>query len=254
MDWAHKREWTVIAVLVAFVIAVLAIIGFAIFYHVPTCTDNKQNGDETGVDCGGSCTTVCSIEAQKASVRFARVLQQSGRSDLIAYIDNPNTNAHADRADLVLDIYRQDGRMLEKHAYLPLLANSATPLFIPGVAGAPVEQAFVAFASGSPMWTKGTGGAESMPKVSEVNVSGEGTAPRITATVTNPTAYPQHSVPFVVSVFRADGTIIAASQTVVPLIPPQGSAQVVFTWNEPFSEPYARIEILPLLSLPEIVP
>ncbi len=22
----------------------------------PTCTDGVQNGDETGVDCGGSCT------------------------------------------------------------------------------------------------------------------------------------------------------------------------------------------------------
>ncbi|HAA19410.1 MAG TPA: hypothetical protein DCP28_11800, partial [Cytophagales bacterium] len=25
----------------------------------PTCTDGVQNGDETGVDCGGSCGTPC---------------------------------------------------------------------------------------------------------------------------------------------------------------------------------------------------
>lgn len=254
MDWAHKREWTVIAVLAAFVIAVLCIISFAVFYHTPTCTDHKQDGDETGVDCGGSCSTVCSVEAQKASVRFARVLTQSGRQDLIAYIDNPNTNAYAKRADLLVDIYRQDGHMLEKHAYIPLLANSATPLFIPGIANAGVQQAFVSFASDSPMWTKGTGGSESMPKVSNVNVGGTPSAPRVTATVANPTAYPQNNVPFIASVFDASGTVMAASQTVVPLIPPQGSAQVVFTWNEAFSQSYARIDIVPILALPSITP
>ena len=25
----------------------------------PSCTDGRQNGDETDVDCGGSCTTKC---------------------------------------------------------------------------------------------------------------------------------------------------------------------------------------------------
>lgn len=254
MDWAHKREWTVIAVLAAFAIAVLAIISFAVFYHTPTCTDGKQDGDETGVDCGGSCSTVCSAQAQPASVRFARVLTQSGRQDLIAYIDNPNTNAYAKRADLLIDVYRQDGHMLEKHAYIPLLANSATPLFIPGIANEGVQQAFVSFVSGSPMWTKGTGGSETMPKASNVSVSGAPDAPRVTATVTNPTAYPQNNVPFIASVFDASGTILAASQTVVPTIPAQGSAQVVFTWNEAFRAPYSRVDIVPVLALPSIAP
>lgn len=254
MDWAHKREWTVIAVLVAFVVALLAIIGFAIFYHMPTCTDGKQDQDEVGVDCGGSCSTLCSVQVERASVRFARVLTQSGRQDLIAYIDNPNTDAYAARADLLVDTYTQDGHQLEKHAYMPLLANSATPLFIPDIASAPVEQAFVSFASGSPMWTKGTGGAEKMPKATEVSVGGTPDAPRVTATVTNPTAYPENGVPFIASVFANDGTVIAASQTVVPLIPPQGSATAVFTWNEAFSAPYARIEVLPVLALPDVAP
>jgi len=28
---------------------------------VPTCDDDSQNGDETGIDCGGSCTTTCAF-------------------------------------------------------------------------------------------------------------------------------------------------------------------------------------------------
>lgn len=254
MDWARKREWTVIAVLTAFTLAVLAILAFAILYKTPTCTDQKLDGDERGVDCGGSCSTVCSADAEKASVRFARVLQQSGRDDLIAYIDNPNTDVYARNVRLVLDFYSADGHLTEKHAQLSLPANRTTPLFLPGIVNAPVERVFVSFANGSPQWTKGTGASEILPKASNLSVSGADAEPHLTATVTNVTAYAEHAVPFVATVFDADGTVIAASQTVVPLIPPQGSAQAVFTWNEPFASPYARIEIVPLLALPSLVP
>lgn len=252
MDWARSRRLTVIGILITAVIAILLILGFAIFYKTPTCTDLKMDGDETGVDCGGSCTTVCSAQAQKASVRFARVLQQSGRNDLIAYIDNPNVNAYAKDADLLIDIYTQDGHTLEKHAHLALPANTATPLFVTNIANAAVQQIFVSFASSSPQWTKGTGGTEAMPKASNIVVNGTGDRPNITATITNPIAYPEHNVPLIATVFANDGTVIAASQTVIPLIPAQGTAQAVFTWNEPFFQPYARIEIVPILALPTV--
>ena len=254
MDWAHSRRLTVIGVLIAGVITVLAILAFAIFYKTPTCTDRTMNGGETGVDCGGPCQAVCSAEAQPASVRFARVLQQSGRNDLIAYIDNPNTDAYAPQADLLVDIYREDGHTLQKRVRLPLPSRTATPLFITDIANSAVQRAFVSFASGSPMWVKGTGGTEAMPKASNISVADVSGRPSITATVTNPIAYPEHTVPFIATVFAADGTIIAASQTVVPLIPAQGSASVVFTWNEAFSQPYARIEIVPVLALPTVTP
>lgn len=253
-QWARSRRLTVIGVLIAAAIAFIAVLGFAIFYKTPTCTDSKMDGDERGIDCGGSCTTVCSADAQKASVRFARVLQQSGRTDLIAYIDNPNTNAYARNAELLVDIYREDGHVLERHVLLPLPANVATPLFLPGIANASVQQVFVSFASDSPMWIQGTGANEALPKASNIVVSNADSQPRITATISNPIAYPERSVPLVATVFNADGTVIAASQTVVPLVPAQGSVQAVFTWNEAFAEPYARIEITPLLALPTLVP
>lgn len=254
MEWAKKRTWAVWSVLVACALAILLILGFAIFYKTPTCTDGKQNGDETGIDCGGRCSTVCSAEAQPASVRFARVLQQSGRNDLIAYVDNPNVDAYAKNASLSIDVYLQDGHVLNRRAYVTLPAKSSTPVFIPGIANSAVQQAFASFAPGSVLWTKGSGWDASAPDVSNVSVDGADSRPRITATVANKTAYPQNNVPLVATVFAADGTAIAASQTVVPLLPPQGTAQAVFTWNEPFAAPYARIEILPVVALPATAP
>jgi hypothetical protein len=253
MDWAHKRSWTVIITLAAVALAFLLVLGFAIFYKTPTCTDNTQNGNETGIDCGGSCSTVCSAQAQDAKVRFARTLTQSGRTDLIAYIDNPNEDAYAQNAHVLIDIYRQDGHVLQRSALVTLPAKSSTPLFVPGISSESVQQVFVSFDTGSPVWTKGSGRGQAPAKVESYSVDSPDIAPRITAKISNPTAYPKSKVPFVATVFAADGSVLAASQTVVPLIPPQGSAQAVFTWNEPFSSPYTRVEIIPLASLPSVL-
>jgi hypothetical protein len=254
MDWAKHRQWVVISILVAVGAATVLILGFAIFYKTPTCTDGKKDGDETGIDCGGSsCSRVCTAEAQPATVRFARTLMQSGRSDLIAYIDNPNTKAYAKDAHFNIEIYRQDGHVLERHVALSLPPNSSTPLFIPGISADAVQQVFVSFADGYPVWTR-TSGNSNAPKASNVLIGSTDSHPRITATITNQTAYVENNVPLIATVFAADGSVIAASQTILPILPAQGSAQVIFTWNEPFSAQYGRVDVVPLIALPALLP
>jgi hypothetical protein len=254
MDWGKRRSLIVITTLVGVAVAFLAVLGFAIFYKTPTCTDDKQNGGEAGIDCGGSCSTVCSAQAQAASVRFARTLMQSGRVDLIAYVDNPNADAFAKDAHLSIDIYRQDGHVLTRHVAVSLPAKGSTPVYVPSIAGDAVQQVFVSFDEGFPVWTKGTGWNGEAPRTATFSVENESSSPRITAVIANDTAYPRLQVPVVATVFAADGSVLAASQTVIPYIPAQGNAQAVFTWNEPFAQPYARIELVPLLALPSLVP
>jgi hypothetical protein len=254
MDWAKHRQWMVITVLVAVGVAAVVILGFAIFYKTPTCTDGKKDGDETGIDCGGSsCSTVCTAEAQPATIRFARTLMQSGRSDLIAYIDNPNTKAFAKDVHFNIDIYRQDGHVLQRHATLSLPPNSSTPLFSPGISTEAVQQVFVSFVTGYPVWVR-SGDNSNAPKASNILIGSTTTHPHIVATITNQTAYPESNVPLIATVFAEDGSVIAASQTVIPTLPAQGSAQAIFTWNEPFSAPYGRIDVVPLIALPALIP
>lgn len=254
MDWAHKRRWMVWTVLGAAVLAVLLIIGFAVFYKTPTCFDTKQNGDETGIDCGGTCNTLCSVSVSPATVRFARVLQQSGRNDLIAYIDNPNTDAHAKDAELDLTIYLDSGRTLERTIEVSFPAKASAPVYIPGIANASIQRVFAEFATGSPTWMRGSGWESPAPSVGNILIESTDARPRITATIENQTAYVARSIPFIATVFDASGAVIAASQTIVPVLPPQGTAQAVFTWNEPFAAAYARVDIVPVITLPAFVP
>jgi hypothetical protein len=80
----------------------------------------------------------------------------------------------------------------------------------------------------------------------------EGTAPRITATLVNPLAQPFYNTTLVATIFDEGGNVIAASATLVPTLPSQGTAPLIFTWNEPFSAPVARVEILPVPVLPRL--
>jgi hypothetical protein len=253
MDWAHKRKFIVIAIFVALVVAVVAIIGFSVFYHTPTCTDKKMNQDEVGVDCGGSCSTLCSSQVASSTVRFARTLIQSGRTDVIAYVDNTNSTAFAKDAAMTLEAYKSDGTLVTAHVKVTLPPRASVPVFIPGIAsaGAGIRQAFLTFDTGSPVWMRGSATDPTMRVDNIVTLTPE-TKPRITANLVNQTARPQYDTVVTVTIFDTDGTAMAASQTIVPILPAQGTAPMVFTWNEPFAAPVVRVDMVPTSAAPRI--
>lgn len=256
MDWAHKRRFVVISLFAAIVLAIIAIAAFSIFYHTPTCTDKKMNQDETGIDCGGSCSTLCSVGATAvppATVRFTRTLIQSGRTDVIAYVDNANSDAYATNAAMTLEAYKADGSVVTAHVTVDLAPRTSVPVFIPGVAsaGAGIHQAFLTFDAGSPMWKRGTA-VDAPTTVTNIVTLTPETRPRITATLVNNTARAIYNTTVTATVFDADGTALAASQTVVPTLPPQGTSPMIFTWNEPFTAPVVRVDMVPKATAPRI--
>lgn len=245
MDWATRRRRMVIAILAAAGVAALAILLIAVFYRVPSCTDGRSNGDETGVDCGGSCTRICSIDARPAEVSFSRALTQSGRTDVIAYVRNPNRDAAASNADLSIELYSADGLLVTARTSMYLPPASVVPLFVPGVLDQAYDVQQVFATVDSTAWVR----AEEMPaqlQVGDVITRDQATRPRITAVVSNPEPRVAYDVPVVVTVFDAEGNAIAASRTVIDSIPGQGSAPIVFTWNEPWPGIAARVEVMPL--------
>ena len=91
MTWAFKRQAFYISIL----ILVVLVFGFIIIYpslnQPPTCADNEQNGDETGVDCGGSCLRACIAQMDEVSVLWSRAFRVvPGRYNAVAYLINHN--------------------------------------------------------------------------------------------------------------------------------------------------------------------
>ncbi len=250
--WAAHRKHFIIAVVVAVAATLAALTLIATLYHTPTCSDLKQNQGEMGIDCGGPCSRLCTIDQAPPSVRFTRQLVPvSGRTDVVAYVDNKNAAAAAKAAPYTITLYGPDNLVVaKKTGTVDLAPKSTTPIFVPGFYSGyqEVARAFLVFATSSIAWYRDTDVPPTLSVVNEVITADA--SPRLTATVQNPLATPFYQLTVVATVFDASNNAIAASQTVIPTLPALGSADVTFTWPAPFLAPPVREEILPLVPLP----
>ena len=129
----------------------------------------------------------------------------------------------------------------------PIPAGASVPVFESNFfsGSRAVAHVFLTFATSSIPWFK-VNTPSPLPKVVSIEVTGTN-APRVTATVMNPTASAMTNVPFIVTIFGEDGNAIGASRTVALSIPPQGQADLVFTWPTPFVGTVSKIEIVPII-------
>lgn len=249
MNWATKRQVIAISIFAGVLALVIAAITFFFFYTPASCIDLKQNQDETGIDCGGSCSTLCTSDALPARISFVRVLTPApGRTDVIAYIDNPNEAAEALGAHLTLDLYADSqAKVGTQEVTLDLPAQGSVPLYLPNVGNGTATKAFLTFVAGSPIWTKTTQKV-TIPVVQDSALQNTQT-PRITATLKNPVAQTLRNITIVATVFDENNNAIGATQTFVSELPSQGTASIVFNWNTSFINTPVRYEIVPVPKL-----
>ena len=252
MTWASKRKLIIIGVISVVVALCAGAIWYFFFHTPPSCIDGKQNQQEEGIDCGGSCTYLCTASQAAPSVRFVRAFSPlPGRTDVIAYVDNPNTNAEAYQAPYTIELYNDQNVLVAKtQGVVDLPALSTAPVFVPQLFSGSevVSHAFLTFASSGIHWIKAAPLAKTLETQNIVYSPGE--TPRVTATVYNKTAEPRLRAYFVATLFGVDGKALASSATIVDVIPAQGTNSLVFTWPTPITEAVARVDIMPVLLLP----
>src|SRR3990167_9267397 len=94
MTWAMQRQLFYVGVLLLFFLIFGFLITYSRFNQPPTCTDLKQNGSETGVDCGGSCQLACLAQVDPITILWSRAFKViPGRYNAVAYLENRNKNA-----------------------------------------------------------------------------------------------------------------------------------------------------------------
>ena len=250
--WGRHRQALILSIIGAIAAFLVAVTLIATLYHAPSCTDDKQNQGEMGVDCGGPCSHLCTLDEQAAQVLFVRPLtQQPGRTDLVAQIANKNSDAAAKNVPYTATLYGSDGGVLAtKTGTVDLPPGSSVPIFIPAMYSGfqQAGQAFITLDNASAYWYRYT---DTRPLVSTSNVVvTPGDTPRATANLSNPTAFPILDLPVIITIYDASNNAIAASRTVVDEVPPQGTASIIFTWNAPWSAAPAREEVVPQVPLP----
>lgn len=90
----------------AFYLAIFYFIGWGLYAAViqpaPSCIDNRQNGRETGIDCGGDCESCAIKTLRPLQVSWTRYFAVGDRTVVVAELKNPNPEYGADQFSYTL--------------------------------------------------------------------------------------------------------------------------------------------------------
>jgi hypothetical protein len=254
MTWALKRQFLYIAIIVAF----FAVLGFIMIYphlnQAPTCTDGKKDGDETGVDCGGSCPLACATEVNQISVSWARAFEVvPGRYNAVAYLENSNTNTAVEQISYRFRFADKDNIYIGKRegtTYVPPSGNFA--VFEPAIDLGNSVPVYTTFEfTEEPVWVQVPQNKIDQLKVlvSNINLQNEDTAPTLSATITNTSLFQIPDVNVVAILYDASGNAVSASKTYLDALQGEQSSSLNFTWVEPFATKVVSEEIIPIFNI-----
>jgi hypothetical protein len=254
MTWALKRQ---VFYLVVFIL-LLSVFGFSIIYpklnKAPTCTDNKQNGDEVGVDCGGSCERWCSTQVVDPSVLWARAFEViPGRYNAVAYIVNHNKNAAVKKISYRFRFADANNVYIGKRegtTFIPPAGNFA--IFEPGIDIGNSIPVYTTFEfTETPEWFQVSQDKINQLKipVSNIQLSSEDTSPLLSATIKNNSIFTIPNISIVAILYDAGGNAISASSTYLNEFSALQNVDINFTWPEPFSGTVVAKEIIPIYDI-----
>lgn len=247
--WSVRRKRIIFSIVFIFLLVLVGLPLFFIFYRAPTCSDGKQNGDEKGVDCGGSCQLLCPVESLpiigKGDPRILRLA--SSTYEVVAIFDNPNVSAEIDRAQYVIKLYSLGNpvpiKTIEDFTFVPSNKTFAIfegPFVIEDVVP---DKAVLEWQKESLNWRKNSNPHPSITLKDEA-ISKEDSTPRLNATIVNQSLNEVKNIELIALVLNEEGNIFAASKTFVDVLPSGASAPIVFSWPRPFENKAAGADII----------
>ncbi len=229
-------------------------VGYPYFNKPATCNDRKQNGDEHGVDCGGSCQLMCTFEVDQLSVLWSRSFKVvPGRYNAVAYVENKNENTVVQKIKYRFRFADANNVYIGKRegeTYIPPAGKFA--IFEPAIDMGNSVPVYTTFEfTEVPVWVKAP-----KEKIDEINVlvydvslEGESGRPSLSAKVKNDSYFIIPDLNLVVILYDNEGNAINVSRTFLDTLKSGESAQVDFTWLEPFKSKVVTREIIPLYNI-----
>lgn len=234
---ARRKRFIFLLVLFALVLLIGVPAGF-LFYDPPTCFDEKKNGDETDVDCGGSCQLLCSAQSLPLIPKGdPRVLEVApGFYEVVAIVENPNVSGSLARARYTIRLFESVGlvpiKVIEGETFIPKSSTFAVfegPFKLEGVVP---TRATLEWDRGYLSWQRDE---SEKPNLSINNIVARGlsTEPRVLAELTNNSLGRVSHIELVALISDETGNLIAASRTIVDDIDSGESVPVIFSWPRP---------------------
>jgi len=215
---------------------VVTVFSYFYWYEDPTCFDNKKNGDESGVDCGGSCILICTSQTLAPEVLWSRSFEVvPGVYNLIAYIENPNLQSEVLVAPYSFKVYGQDNELiLERKGVTNIPQRKAFAIFEGTVRTGDKIPTRVSFEFERPLVWQRIEEKEPDIEVQSTVLVGTDTAPRINAVLENKSVDNLENVEVIVIIFDSDNNAIHTSRTIVEKFDRGTKRELAFTWPQPF--------------------
>lgn len=254
MTWGHKRQISYIL----FLLIILTALGYFFiipyFNKTPTCSDGKQNGIETGIDCGGNCILACENEVDQVSILWSRIFKVvDGRYNAVVYLENLNENNAVYKVKYKFRFADKNNIYIGSRtgeAYIPPRGKFA--IFEPAIGvgnSVPIYTSFEFIEK--PIWVQVDPEKNRQLKIitSNIVLENEDTSPKLSALISNKSLFSVPNIKVITILYDEAGNAVNASSTVVDILRPEEKNQVIFTWPLPFESKVISKEIIPIYNI-----
>lgn len=248
MSWASRRQFKYLAGLFIFLALIVFAFTYKLIFKQPTCSDGKQNGTETGIDCGGSCTRVCDTEAIPPVVIWSRAFPVIDNNyNLVAFVENRNKNSAVVSADYEFRIYDTNNKLLGRRqgkTFIP--PNQQFAVFESRFYAGDSKIRTISFEFTSPLvWVKKEPTLNTLPiSVNKIVFDNNPDTPTLSANIQNDSIYDIPEFDVIAILYDIDHNAINASKTHKSKLLNNSTISTYFTWPEAFEVEPVNKEVL----------
>ena len=235
LSWSLKRRLIYIAIVLGIVFFTIIIPLFFKFSKEPTCTDNKKNQNETGVDCGGVCEKICDFEVSEPVVLWSQAFEVGdGVYNVLALVENRNINSESISSSYIFRLKNKEGNVIGEKSGQTSIPNSQTVAIFEQSLSASEDLESVEFDFvGTSEWTRKITLAPDI-SIRSQTLSNVDTLPRLQVEIENKDLEDISKLEVVAIVFGGTGKVLGFSRTFVDNFNAGEVRKTIFTWGRPF--------------------
>lgn len=252
MNWGLRRQLIYIGIILLVIAGIAFYFIYPRFNVAPSCVDNKKNGDEAGIDCGGMCANYCPSEVNPLVILWARSFPvSSNQYSSVAYIENQNTNAGIREISYKFKVYDGNNILITDRSGKTFIGpNGRTAIFEPGilVGNRVPKRTLFEFTSNQNFVKINPAFNNLRIFAKDPLMQDEDSSPKVQGTIANNSLTMVENISAVAILFDEFGNAVAVSNTILDILPANSSKNVFFSWPDPFGVSVRKIEIIPRIN------
>lgn len=248
-SWGDKRRNNIIAFIsIVLIIISIAISFYFLFKEGPTCFDKLRNGDEQGVDCGGSCEILCKDLVLPPIIHWQRHFKVGEfRYNTVAYIENLNTNAGSENVSYVFKLYDDKNVLIaERFGVFDIKPKEKVPVLEAAFDTGKLDVHRITFdIQEDNVWKREEPRESRISVINQKSYNDNG-LPKIDITIKNDSVRYIEDIDVVLIVYDEEDNALNVSSSFIDYLDGGSTQKITYTWSAEFEKPIFRFEVIPL--------